>query len=62
MIETPLNPGKIAFERQNKKDVFLGTEKVHVLSEPRREKTGLLCFRPGLTKTGVYSHRSRLEA
>ena len=27
--------------------------------EPRREKTGL---RPGLTQTGLYNHRSRLEA
>ena len=30
--------------------------------EPRREKTGLQCFRPGLTQTDLYSHRSRLEA
>ena len=30
--------------------------------EPRREKTGLRGFRPGLTQTGLYSHRSRLEA
>ena len=30
--------------------------------EPRREKTGLRGFRPGLTRTSLYSHRSRLEA
>ena len=30
--------------------------------EPGREKTGLLGFRPGLTQTDLYSHRSRLEA
>ena len=28
----------------------------------RREKTGLRDFRPGLTQTDLYSHRSRLEA
>ena len=31
-------------------------------NEPRREKTGLRGFRPGPTQTGLYSHRSRLEA
>ena len=30
--------------------------------EPRRDKTGLWGFRPGLTQTDLYSHRSRLEA
>ena len=30
--------------------------------EPRREKTGLRGFRPGLTQTDLYSHESRLEA
>ena len=30
--------------------------------EPRREKTGLRGFRPGLTQTRLYSLRSRLEA
>ena len=29
--------------------------------EPRREKTGLRGFRPGLTQTDLYSHRSRLR-
>ena len=29
---------------------------------PRREKTGLRGFRPGLTQTDLFSHRSRLEA
>ena len=32
------------------------------LSEPRSEKTGLRGFRPGPTQTGLYSHRSWLEA
>ena len=30
--------------------------------EPRREKTGLRGFLPGLTQTGLYSDRSKLEA
>ena len=30
--------------------------------EPRREKTGLQGFRPGLTRTGLYSYRRWLEA
>ena len=30
--------------------------------EPRHEQTGLWGFRPGLTQTNLYSHRSRLEA
>ena len=33
----------------------------HVTFEPRREKTGLRDFRPGLTETGLYSHRRWLE-
>ena len=31
-------------------------------SEPRREKTGLRGFRPGLTQTGMYILRSKLES
>ena len=34
----------------------------HLTNEPRREKTGLRDFRPGLTQTDLYSHRSGLEA
>ena len=34
----------------------------HNKFEPRREKTGLRGFRPGLTQTELYSHRSMLEA
>ena len=30
--------------------------------EPRREKTDLRGFRPGVTQIGLYSHRSRLDA
>ena len=33
-----------------------------VLYEPRCEKTGLRGLRPGLTQTGLYSHRRWLEA
>ena len=33
-----------------------------IIIEPRREKTGLRDFRPGPTQTGLYSHRSKLEA
>ena len=33
-----------------------------IVSEPRREKTGLRDFRPGPTQTGLYKLRSRLEA
>ena len=32
------------------------------VNEPRCEKTGLRCFRPGPTQTGLYSHRRRLQA
>ena len=30
--------------------------------EPRCEKTGLWGFRPGLTQTGLYSHKRWIEA
>ena len=30
---------------------------VRIIFEPRREKTGLRGFRPGLTQTNLYSHR-----
>ena len=29
--------------------------------EPRREKTGIRCFRLGLTHNGLYIHRRRLN-
>ena len=32
------------------------------LYEPRHEKTGFWGFQPGLTQTGLYSHRKRLAA
>ena len=32
------------------------------INEPRSKKTGLRGFRPGLTQTGMYSHRRWLEA
>ena len=35
---------------------------VAILSEPLHEKTNNLGFRPGLTQTGLYSHRRWLEA
>ena len=35
---------------------------VSLTNEPRCERTGIWGFRPGLTQTGLYSHRSRLEA
>ena len=31
------------------------------INEPRREKTGLRGFRPGLAQTGLYSFRKSLE-
>ena len=34
----------------------------HIKIEPRCEKTGLRGFRPGPTKTGLYSHKIWLEA
>ena len=34
----------------------------NVLTEPRREKTGPRGFRPGPTRTGLYSHREELES
>ena len=33
----------------------------HRLTEPRCEKTGLRCFRPGPTQTRLYSHRGWLK-
>ena len=33
-----------------------------IIIEPRREKTGLRGFRPAPIQTGLYGHRSRLEA
>ena len=33
-----------------------------VIIEPRCEKSGLRGIRPGLTQTGLYSHRRWLEA
>ena len=41
------------------KTCFLETQ---LIFEPRSEKTGLRGFRPGLTQTGLYSHRRWLEA
>ena len=37
-----------------------GNHRIH--NEPVREKTNNLGFRPGLTQTGLYSHRTLLEA
>ena len=41
---------------------MLVTDSCTFLFEPRREKTGLRGFRPGLAQTDMYSHRSWLEA
>ena len=38
------------------------THEMQYLYEPVREKTNYLKFRPGLTQTGLQSHRSSLEA
>ena len=35
---------------------------VRTINEPHREKTGLRGVRAGLTQTGLYSHRTWLEA
>ena len=37
------------------------SRKVSLIYEPRSEKTGLRCFRPGPTQTGMYSHTRRQE-
>ena len=37
------------------------SKKPFMIIEPLCEKTGLRGFRPGLTQTGLYSQRSRLE-
>ena len=59
------------FEPRHEKSGFLPMRKqrrsssVHEMSfqnEPLREKTNNLGFRPGLTQTGLYSHRRWLEA
>ena len=49
-----LSTGKLLQEQENLPSV--------VSYEPRREKTGLRGFRPGLTQTNLYSHRKELEA
>ena len=36
--------------------------KIEYTCKPMREKTNNLCFRPGPTQTGLYKHRSWLEA
>ena len=44
---------------------YLKTADFHrmkLINEPVHEKTNNLGFRPGPTQTGLYSHRSRLEA
>ena len=40
----------------------IGFTQVRKTHEPVREKTNNLGFRPGLTQTGLYSHRRWLEA
>ena len=40
----------------------IGLRQVPITNEPRREKADLWGFRPGLTQTDLYCHRSRLEA
>ena len=45
---------------QIKMNFLSETVLINVLNEPRREKTGLWGFRPGLTQTDLYSHRSRI--
>ena len=37
-------------------------KELELLSEPMHEKTNNRGFRPGLTQTRLYSHRSRIEA
>ena len=44
---------------KNETNSILNTK---VKTEPRREKTGLRGFRPGLTQTGLYKLRKELEA
>ena len=43
-------------------ELIVSEEVCYTLFEPRREKTGFRGFRPGLTQTDLYCHRSRLEA
>ena len=49
--------GKIDIKAEQK-----GKGLIMQVNEQRREQTGLRGFRPGLTQTGLYSLRSRLEA
>ena len=43
-------------------NVFLNSDHLVFVSEPRCEKTGLQGVRPGPTQTGLYSYRRWLEA
>ena len=42
--------------------LFTEATNVPITHEPLHEKTNNLFFHPGPTQTGLYSHRSRLEA
>ena len=48
-----------AFESNFNVDILKAT--CRNTSEPSHEKTNNLCFRPGLTQIGLFSHRRRLE-
>ena len=47
----------VADSRRSACDVRGGAANRYMLFEPRSEKTGLRGFRPGPTRTGLYSHR-----
>ena len=57
-----VSPSSVSRPSKAKKKRVLNAWFYCKITEPRREKTGLRGFRPGLTQTGLYSHRSRLEA
>ena len=55
--------GKVTPKDNSQNSSCEGTITSHqLINEPRREKTGLRGFQPGLTQTDMYSPRSGLEA
>ena len=70
MIQTPVEVKEYKVFRELRDNIAMDigiVKPAHISTvsrryEPRREKTGLRGFRPGLTQTSLHSHRSRLEA
>ena len=53
---------KFDFPKPEERKATFEDEEKSKVHEPVHEKTNNLGFRPGLTQTGLYSHRRWLEA